>query len=272
MIAIVIALVLIVSFTVDKLTYLIPVYQFNGLMRFTAGVISWAAVFYIIKISTDVLSLRSREERERVNKKKAERALRESNALMLKAEKLAKLCYIQWDATQTALKLSTSAKHVLELPYNLKPDYNNFIQIVHPDDAAYVEQMKETIFTKKFFPDFYCRVITAKKEVKHLFVRGEAELDGLGKVVKVSAILLDVTEEREYLHKIQLQNQKLKDIAWIQSHKVRSPVATIMGLVELYNKEDAADPVNRKVLEGLHEAAISLDEVIKEINIKAEIV
>lgn len=130
--------------------------------------------------------------------------------------------------------------------------------------------MIDTIFIKKFFPDFYCRIITGKDETKHILVRGEVILTDNGNIAMINGTLQDVTEQRLYIQKIQLQNQKLKDIAWIQSHKVRSPVATIMGLIQLFNTEDSADPINAQVLEGISEAAVNLDEVIKEINAKTE--
>lgn len=67
-----------------------------------------------------------------------------------------------------------------------------------------------------------------------------------------------------------MQSRTLEDIAWLQSHKMRSPVATIMGLIQLFNSENINDPINIKILEGIKEAAGNLDEVIKEINSKTD--
>ncbi len=62
------------------------------------------------------------------------------------------------------------------------------------------------------------------------------------------------------------QNKQLREIAWIQSHKVRGKVATIMGLIALMNEDDVQDPINEKVLKGVKSASIELDEIIKDIN------
>ncbi|HXS36028.1 MAG TPA: hypothetical protein VN721_04970 [Flavipsychrobacter sp.] len=61
------------------------------------------------------------------------------------------------------------------------------------------------------------------------------------------------------------QGEKLQEIAWIQSHKVRSHVATILGLIQLFNKYDANDPINKDIIEKIKEASSNLDVVIKEI-------
>lgn len=262
------------TYFVDAFMFWVPVFRFSALMRFITGVISWVTVFYVVKILPIAFSLRSPEELEAeiASRKSAESALQDSNELLQKAEKIARLCYFQWDVLNDRLRLSESAKYVFELPADVKITHSNFTQIVHADDLKYLEKMMDTIFIKKIFPDFYCRIIDAKKDTRHLFVRGEVILNDASSIILINGTLQDVTEEREYLQKIELQNQKLKDIAWIQSHKVRSPVATILGLMQLYNREDLADPVNLQILEGLEEASINLDSVIKEINAKTEMV
>jgi PAS domain-containing protein len=262
------------TYFVDAFMFWVPVFRFSALMRFITGVISWITVFYVVKVLPIAFSLRSAEELEAEinNRRSVETALQDSNELLQKAEKIARLCYFQWDVLNDKLRLSESAKYVLELSPDLKITHSNFTQIVHPDDLKHLEKTMDTIFIKKIFPDFYCRVINAKKEIRHLFARGEVILNEDSCITIINGTLQDVTEEREYLQKIELQNQKLKDIAWIQSHKVRSPVATILGLMQLYNKEDLSDPTNLQILEGLEEASINLDSVIKEINAKTEMV
>lgn len=70
----------------------------------------------------------------------------------------------------------------------------------------------------------------------------------------------------EHLHEIEQQNEKLKEISWLQSHKVRSHVATILGLSQFVNQNSVDDPDINRVLGGIKEAASDLDVVIKEIN------
>lgn len=89
-----------------------------------------------------------------------------------------------------------------------------------------------------------------------------------GKVTGVSCYMRDVTERRNYIRKIEEANKKLTEIAWLQSHKVRSHTATIMGLVEVYNCEQPDAPDNHKAITGIEHAAQELDLAIREINEK----
>src|SRR5690606_5516483 len=43
----------------------------------------------------------------------------------------------------------------------------------------------------------------------------------------------DISEKLDYIQAIEAQNKKLQDIAWMQSHVVRAPLARIMGLADL---------------------------------------
>lgn len=85
------------------------------------------------------------------------------------------------------------------------------------------------------------------------------------KVIGVNCLSRDITAGKEHMIRIQEQNEKLNEIAWIQSHKVRGPVATILGLADLLNIEHIGDPANVKVLEGVKEAAVELDTIIKDV-------
>lgn len=90
-------------------------------------------------------------------------------------------------------------------------------------------------------------------------------------VTGISCYMRDITERRNYIKKIEDANERLQDIAWLQSHKVRSHTATILGMVQLYNQDTPDAPDNNDVIQGIKEAAEYLDNVIKEITEKTNI-
>ena len=65
--------------------------------------------------------------------------------------------------------------------------------------------------------------------------------------------------------KIQEQNNKLTEIAWIQSHKVRGPVASILGLAELFNYNPNEYEYNYEIIDRIKQATNDLDTIIREI-------
>ncbi len=68
-------------------------------------------------------------------------------------------------------------------------------------------------------------------------------------------------------HRLRIEKQKklLGDIANIQSHDVRGPVSTIMGLTQIYNYDDPTDPTNEMVINGLAEVTKKLDIIVKDL-------
>lgn len=87
--------------------------------------------------------------------------------------------------------------------------------------------------------------------------------------------ITDITEQKELLQsvidekaKLQAQNLKLSEIAWIQSHKVRSPLANILGLIPLLDFSTPENPENAAVLTGIKTASERLDAVVHEITDK----
>lgn len=69
--------------------------------------------------------------------------------------------------------------------------------------------------------------------------------------------------------RIQLQNQKLIEYAFFNAHKVRGPLARVLGLVMLTKNESSIEEI-KSLHEKIHISALELDEVVKEINQKLE--
>jgi len=91
-------------------------------------------------------------------------------------------------------------------------------------------------------------------------------------IIVVVSILWHVKKDKKNVQRIGLQKNRLDEIAWIQSHKVRSQVATILGLAQLFNYEDIDDGNNAQIICGFKEATEKLDEIIREIDAKTRIV
>jgi K+-sensing histidine kinase KdpD len=67
------------------------------------------------------------------------------------------------------------------------------------------------------------------------------------------------------VRQIQEQADVLKNIAHKQSHDIRGPIATILGLAQLFNYDNPEDHNNRVVLKGIADVAEKLDMEIANI-------
>ncbi|WP_276132078.1 PAS domain S-box protein [Polluticoccus soli] len=94
--------------------------------------------------------------------------------------------------------------------------------------------------------------------------------DTNGKIIGVSCFSHDVTPLRTYLQKTEEQNKQLREIAWIQSHKVRNHVASILGLIQVIDLHKADDETSHYALRGIKQSSEELDVIIREINEKTQ--
>ncbi|HBK87306.1 MAG: 7TM diverse intracellular signaling domain-containing protein [Cyclobacteriaceae bacterium] len=61
------------------------------------------------------------------------------------------------------------------------------------------------------------------------------------------------------------QMHKLEQFNFIIAHNLRSPVARLLGLSNIFNRDNLSDPVNEVVMEKTSEAANDLDKVINDL-------
>lgn len=80
----------------------------------------------------------------------------------------------------------------------------------------------------------------------------------------------DVTANKIYLTAIEQQNDTLKNIAWLQSHVVRAPLARMMGLTHLLIDDELPEPEHQEYLNELLNSANELDTIIRDIVCKAQ--
>ncbi|MDI9879267.1 PAS domain S-box protein [Flectobacillus longus] len=80
----------------------------------------------------------------------------------------------------------------------------------------------------------------------------------------------DITEKIKYIESIELQNRNLSEIAWIQSHLVRAPLARIMGIIQMFEHNKKMPEIEKNMFfEHIITSAHELDELIMEISQKA---
>jgi len=86
-----------------------------------------------------------------------------------------------------------------------------------------------------------------------------------GEVTEVQGIGLDVTEREKVNRAILDQNERLRNIASLSSHELRRPVATMLGLLNIFDRKNFYNPDNSEVIEHLLNVGTEIDDVIREI-------
>lgn len=129
---------------------------------------------------------------------------------------------------------------------------NEPIKIIFKDEESIFDN-HETIITQTHRKKNKEKIITEVKYNKIIHNNKEA-------IIIVSN---DITKSIEHLKEIENQNEKLKDIAWIQSHIVRAPLTNIIGLLKIINETNAV--TDEELLSYLNQSVEELENSINEI-------
>ena len=92
--------------------------------------------------------------------------------------------------------------------------------------------------------------------------------DGLP--IRMIGSMQDITEKVNQIKAIEAQNDRLKEISWIQSHMVRNPLTKILSLVELIAENRTDLSAIAELVPLLELSAKELDQVLIEIVKKAQ--
>lgn len=118
---------------------------------------------------------------------------------------------------------------------------------------------KKSLWTAEY--RFQCK----DKTYKYVYDRAFLIYDKAGEAITIIGAIHDINDLKEKEIFVSQQNAKLKEIAQISSHDLRGPVTSILGLINLFNKEHAEDPFNKEVIIYLEQATKQLDDVIHTI-------
>jgi signal transduction histidine kinase len=61
------------------------------------------------------------------------------------------------------------------------------------------------------------------------------------------------------------RNFRLEQFANITAHNLRGPIATLLGLCELFNEKTPSDPLNAKVIHNVKESSLKVDGILKDL-------
>ena len=139
---------------------------------------------------------------------------------------------------------------------------------LHPEDKPSSKLRMEKLITGEKSLSFENRFLTKSGNIVwlswtvHLNAR-----EGL-----FFCVAKDISENINHINEIELQNEKLKEISWLQSHVIRAPLARLMGLISIIDITEELPIETKKVMNFLLKSAHELDEVIRSITIKTELV
>ncbi len=88
----------------------------------------------------------------------------------------------------------------------------------------------------------------------------------------ISTIVRDITEKKKIENEQKLlteellkNNQDLQQFSFITSHNLRAPVANLLSLLSLYNRENPLEDFNKLLIEKFEEATLQLNQTLNDL-------
>lgn len=149
--------------------------------------------------------------RDITDRKSAEERLRSSEMLLAETQRLAKLGSWELDLRTNMVTWSDELYRLFGIPHETAITLDTFMNSVHPDDRARVDQtVKRTIQTNEPFSHNH-RIVTPEGEVKLIFALGHTVLNEYGKVIRLIGSAQDITEQSNLTEQLR-QAQKMEAV------------------------------------------------------------
>ena len=147
---------------------------------------------------------------------------------------------------------------------------NDFYKkIVHPDDFQKVQQAMDNVRQSKKGEVVELTVRLRKCDGNYMWVYSRQmiyEKNPANQICTIIREVEDITRLIELEDELKEKVEQLKVISYKNSHLLRSPVASVIGLVDLVEEHGITSEHNRQILHYLKEAIVKLDTIIHEIN------
>lgn len=117
---------------------------------------------------------------------------------------------------------------------------------------------------------FDVEILNYKKNGMHYWVKSDVTpvIDAGGALQRYILIQTDVTERRTFVQRLQENVETLHEIARINSHEIRKPVSSILGIMSMFDLEKNDAALNNRLLAMLRECSTELDATLHKIQDK----
>ncbi|GAB2779384.1 PAS domain S-box protein [Salinimicrobium soli] len=216
----------------------------------------------LIGATSDISDITAKKEALKIANKRFKMAMKATNEMIW-----------DWDIATDSVTRSKGYKKIFGYDTNDATSVHSFwlTKVASADREKVVNSLNkalENCTVKKWKLEY--RIIKADGTVAYVSDRGYILRNDFGKATRMVGAVLDVTNSRKLLRRVQRQNEVLKEIAWEQSHLVRAPLARIQGLVDLLEEENADGISREDILELIQNSADELDCIIRSIVKKTE--
>lgn len=200
-----------------------------------------------------------------------ERALKQSEARLSEAQKIAQIGNWEFDVNEQSFYCSDEVYRILEVPdKNVVHIDENYLEYFYPED---IQLIQETITKVKHGESFKmdCRILTYAGNVKYCNIQGYSVLNYEKKIIKIIGTIQNITERKQTEQQL-IEAKKMADELTLikdsflatMSHEIRTPLTAIIGFSNLLAKSELNEE-QETYMKAIHYAGENLLTIINDI-------
>jgi PAS domain S-box-containing protein len=261
------------SWLINKFSYLIPSENLQYALHLKD------LIFLLISISSIVLIIKNRYSRLLLAEQSVNRQLSNSKKQLSKllqdynfVNKATNDCIWDYDILKDELRWVSG---YLELfgyqDGSMIKDSFRSMQMIHPDDRdKTIRLFQELLKSKEQKWNAEYRYLCSDGSYKFVKDRGYLILNEAHEPIRMVGAIQDIHQVKIYQQQLELQNEKLKEIAWLNSHEIRRPLSNITGVMPLI--KDSLDDRDSllQLISMLEISTEDLEQSIQKVNAQAK--
>ena len=200
--------------------------------RLVGGLI--LALLVVAGVAVVVVYFNGKLRKEIGERMRAEAALRESEARLSNAAKMAKIGYWVWDEVEDkAIYCSEELAKIYGVASgaelaSMTPSHADDLDWVHPEDRERVEQAMQSAEARESGFDIEHRIINKKGQIRNLHVIEEPISSPQGQIIRSSGVTQDITELKSVEAEIRKLNAELEQRVEERTSELRAAQADLL--------------------------------------------
>ncbi|MBI3393021.1 MAG: PAS domain S-box protein [Nitrospirae bacterium] len=196
--------------------------------------------------------------RDVTERKRAEAALRESEARLAQAQRIARVGSWEHDFKGGVLHWSDEVCRILGLePRKTEAAFDDFLDRVHPDDLGEVRKGIERALAGGGSLDVDHRIVLPDGSVRVVHAQAEVTFDEAGRPIRMLGAVQDITEQRQLEEQFR-QAQKMETIGRLAggvAHDFNNMLTVVSGYAQVVLKGMRPDDPLRQDVEIIRQVA-----------------